>query len=216
MTAADTLPDLVRHERQAFLDTLESLTAAQWEEASLCSAWRVVDVAAHLAWAPVLGPAAAAMAMVRNGFSVNRMIAATAVGWSGRGREAIKEQLRRNMESGAKPIGMPVVAALADAVVHGIDVRRPLGLSRPVTADVLAPVAGFQLHTPWPLSGVVGGSASRRVTGVRLVASDVAWAHGDGPEVRATAEAMARLLYGRPVMADELVGEGAAVLLARL
>lgn len=216
MTSLDASSDLVRLERRAFLDTLEALTPAQWEHQSLCSEWRVVDVAAHLAWAPVLSPAAGTMAMVRSRFSVNRTIASTAVGWSSRGRDAILEQLGRNMTSGARPIGMPVVAALADAVVHGIDVRRPLGLERTIPREALAPVAAFVLRTPWPLNRVVGGNAARRVEGVRLVAEDVDWSHGDGPEVRASAESMALLLYGRPLAADELSGAGAAVLRARL
>lgn len=214
MTA--TLSDLVRRERRGFLDTLGSLSTQQWDEQSLCSGWRIIDVAAHLAWAPVLGPAAGAAAMVRNGFSVNRMIAATAVGWSARGQVAIMDQLERNLETGAKPIGMPTVAALADAVVHGIDVRRPLGLTHPIPADALGPVSEFVLQTPWPLSGVVGGNAGRRVAGVRLVASDVDWSRGDGPDVNASAEAIARLLYGRRLTAEELSGPGAQILRSRL
>lgn len=216
MTLPDGLPELVRLERRAFLDTLETLTPAQWEHPSLCGEWRVVDVAAHLAWAPVLGPSAGTMAMVRSRLSVNRMIASTAVGWSSRGPDAILEQLGRNMESGAKPLGMPVVAALADAVVHGIDVRRPLGLERRIPREALTPVADFVLKTPWPLNAVVGGNAARRVEGVRLVAEDVDWSHGDGPEVRASAESVALLLYGRPLAAHELSGAGADVLRARL
>ncbi len=216
MTSSDVLPALVRRERRAFIDTLEGLTPMQWEQQSLCSEWRVIDVAAHLAWAPVLGPAAGTMAMLRSRFSVNRTIASTAVGWSRRGRGAILDQLRHNLESGAKPFAMPTVAALADALVHGIDVRRPLGLEQRITADALAPVADFVLRMPWPLNGVVGGNAARRAAGVRLVADDIDWSHGDGPEVRASGEAIALLLYGRPLRADELAGTGADVLRARI
>ncbi|PKH40493.1 TIGR03083 family protein [Nocardioides alpinus] len=216
MEASSPLPDLVRQERRAFIDRLQSLTPQQWEARSLCSEWRVIDVAAHLAWAPTLGPLEGGRAMLRSRLSVNRMIASSAVRWSDRGRVAITEQLEHNLESGAKPIGMPTVAALADAVVHGIDVRHPLGLVQPLSAEVLGPVADFVLRTPWPLNGVVGGSAARRVDGVRLAASDVDWSHGVGPEARASAEAIARLLYGRPLAADELTGPGADVVRARL
>jgi uncharacterized protein (TIGR03083 family) len=216
MTSNDAMPELVRRERAAFIDTLETLTSEQWFTQSLCSEWRVVDVAAHLAWAPVLGAGAGMAAMVRNGFSMNRMIASSAVGWSARGQDAILAQLRLNLASGAKPIGMPTVAALADAVVHGIDVRRPLGLERPIPADVLGPVTEFSLGTPWPMNAVVGGSAKRRLAGVLLVATDVDWSHGAGPEVQATAETVARLVYGRPVSPDDLTGPGARVLLGRL
>ena len=176
----------------------------------------MVDVAAHLAWAPVLGVGAGAAATVRHGFSMNRMIARSAVGWSERGRDAILAQLRDNARTGATPIGMPPVAALADAVVHGMDVRRPLGLPAGVPVEALAPLAEFGLRTPWPINVVVGGSARRRVAGVRLVATDTDWTHGSGPDVLASAETLLLLLYGRPVAPDELTGPGAPALLARL
>jgi uncharacterized protein (TIGR03083 family) len=208
--------DLTHAHRLDFIATLEGLTADQWQTPSLCTEWRVVDVAAHLAWAPVLGAGAGAVAMVRHGLSMNRMIARSAVGWSEHGRDAILAQLRDNARTGATPIGMPPVAALADAVVHGLDVRRPLGLPGEVPVEALAPVAGFALGTPWPLNVVVGGSARRRVAGVRLVATDADWARGSGPDVYASAATLLLLLYGRPVAAAELAGPGAPVLLARL
>ena len=216
MSETSTVPDLTRAQREGFIETLEGLRPDQWATPSLCSGWRVVDVAAHLAWAPALGPGAGAVAMVRHGFSMNRMIERSAVGWSARGRGAIVAQLRDNARSGARPIGMPPVAALADAVVHGLDVRRPLGLPGRVPVASLAPLADFVLGTPWPMNTVVGGSARRRVAGVRLVATDTDWSHGKGPEVRGTAEALVLVLYGRAVAAAELAGDGAALLRARL
>ncbi len=210
------LPDLTRTQREGFVETLEALTPEEWVAPSLCREWRVVDVAAHLAWAPLLGAGAGAVAMVRHGFSMNRMIARAAVGWSARGRDAILAQLRDNARSGARPIGMPPVAALADAVVHGLDVRRPLGLPGRVPVAALAPLADFALATPWPMSTVVGGSARRRVAGVRLVATDTDWSYGTGPEVRASAEALVLVLYGRAPRPDELIGDGAPLLRARL
>jgi len=208
--------DLTRAHREGFVDTLEGLTPAQWETSSLCTEWRVADVAAHLAWAPVMGVRAGAAAMLRNGLSMNRMIARSAVGWSRRGRDAILAQLRDNARTGVTPIGMSPVAGLADAVVHGLDVRRPLGLPGQVPAAALAPLADFGLGTPWPMSTVVGGSARRRVAGVRLVATDTDWIHGEGPDVLASAETLLLLLYGRPVPPDALDGPGAHVLRARL
>lgn len=216
MTSPTPLNGLLRAERAALLETLVELTDEQWHQPSLCEGWRVVDVAAHLAWTPVLGPVAGAVAMIRNRGSVNAMIASTAIAWSDRGREAIVGQLAANIESGATPIGMPTVAAVADAVVHGADVRRPVGLARAVPAAALEPIAAFVLHTPWPLNGVVGGNAARRVAGVRLVADDTDWSYGEGPEVRATAETLALLLYGRRIWHDDLSGAGAEMVLARL
>ena len=216
MSDLATLSELTREHREGFIETLEGLAADQWLTPSLCGEWRVLDVAAHLAWAPVLGARSGVVAMARHGFSMNRMIARSAVAWSARGRSAILQQLRDNARTGACPIGMPPVAALADAVVHGLDVRRPLGLPGRVPPESLAPLADFSLGTPWPMNVVVGGSARRRVRGVRLVATDLDWTHGGGPEVRASAEALLLLLYGRAPRGNELAGPGAATVLARL
>lgn len=216
MSDTTALAALTRSQREGFVDTLAGLSDDQWLAPSLCAEWRVVDVAAHLAWAPVLGPATGAVAMVRHGFSMNRMIARSAIEWSARGREAILDQLRSNARTGVTPIGMPPVAGLADAVVHGLDVRRPLGLPGQVPPESLAPLADFTLGTPWPMNAVVGGSARRRVAGVRLVAADTNWAHGDGPEVRGSAEALLLLLFGRTPAPGELTGPGADTLAARL
>jgi uncharacterized protein (TIGR03083 family) len=203
MSDTTTMPDLTRTHREGFISTLEGLTDSQWLAPSSCARWRVIDVAAHLAWAPVMGVGAGAVAMARHGFSMNRMIAGCAIAWADRGRDAILDQLRSNARTGARPVGMPPVAALADAVVHGLDVRRPLGLPGQVPAPVLGPLADFALATPWPMNVVVGGSARRRVAGVRLVATDTDWSHGSGPEVRASAEDLLLVLYGRtPRLAD--------------
>lgn len=216
MSGTTSVPDLTRAHREGFIETLEALAPGDWLTPSLCDHWRVVDVAAHLAWAPVMGTGAGVVALARHGFSMNRMIARSAIEWSSRGREAILDQLRRNARTGARPVGMPPVAALADAVVHGLDVRRPLGLPGQVPPTSLAPLADFTLGTPWPLTAVVGGSARRRVADVRLVATDVAWSHGEGPEVRGSAEALLLLLYGRRPEPGELGGPGADVVSVRL
>ena len=52
--------------------------------------------------------------------------------------------------------------------------------------------------------------------GLRLVATDVEWSHGDGPEVRGPGEAILLALTGRPAVLDELVGEGVATLRERV
>jgi uncharacterized protein (TIGR03083 family) len=216
MSDTATLSSLTRTHREGLVATFEGLAPDQWLVPSLCSGWRVVDVAAHLAWAPVLGAGAGAVAMARHGFSMNRLIARSAVAWSARGRDAILVQLRDNARTGARPVGMPPVAGLADAVLHGLDVRRPLGLPGQVPEEALAPLADFVLGTPWPMNAVVGGSARRRVAGVRLLATDADWTHGDGPEVRASAEDLLLVLYGRLPRPADLTGDGAGLLLSRL
>ena len=60
------------------------------------------------------------------------------------------------------------------------------------------------------LGGFVG--AKKRVAGLRLVATDVDWSHGSGPEVSGPGEAILLAASGRPAALAELDGEGVDVL----
>ena len=191
------LKDLVRTERLAFIDLLKTLTEDQWRTPSLCSAWTVENVAAHLAWAPVAGPLEMGLAALRAGFRTNRLIADSAVRWTARGRPAILDQLRRNVESDAKPLGMPRVAALTDAVVHGLDVRIPLGLHRDVDPEAFRLIADWTVSSRWPMTIPVGGNVRKRLRGTRLVATDADWAWGEGAELHERADRILLRLLGR-------------------
>ena len=194
------LKDLVRTERLAFIDLLTTLTEDQWRTPSLCSAWTVENVAAHLAWAPVAGPLEMAPAALRAGFRTNRLIADSAVRWTARWRPAILDQLRRNVDSDAKPLGLPPVAALTDAVVHGLDVCVPLGLHRDVDPEAFRLIADWTVGSRWPMTIPVGGSPRRRLRGTRLVATDADWAWGEGAEVREPADLILLRLLGRDLV----------------
>jgi uncharacterized protein (TIGR03083 family) len=191
------LKDLVRTERLAFIDLLKNLTEDQWHTPSLCSAWTVENVAAHLAWAPVAGPLEMGPAALRVGFRTNRLIADSAVRWTARGRPAILDQLRKNVESDARPLGMPPVAALTDAVVHGLDVRVPLGLHRDVDPEAFRLIADWTVGSRWPMTIPVGGSVRKRLRGTRLVATDADWDWGEGAELRGPTDRILLRLLGR-------------------
>jgi uncharacterized protein (TIGR03083 family) len=203
----------IRSERLALVDFLGTLSAEEWATPSLCEGWTVQDVAAHLACAPPMSVPRAYAELARSGFRLNRMIADTAARWSRRGPAAIIEQLRANAETGAKPIGMPEVAILADAVIHPLDIRRPLGKEpRSLPLDVFVPAADWLSAARWPMTAPLGGGARRRLEGVRLVADDLPWASGTGEELHGSSVALMLLLSNRPVGEDELTGPGVAVL----
>ena len=208
--------DVIRAERLALVDTFETMTPEQWATPSLCEGWTVEDVAAHLAWAPVLSPARMAAGLVRAGLRPNRFAHDSAVRWSARGTPAILAQLRANAAQDVGPVGVPRGAVLVDAVVHALDVRRPLGEHRAVPTAAFVPAADFSARTRWPASLLLGGGPARRVAGVRLVAEDHPWSSGEGPEVQASGEALILLLCGRSLDPDELRGEGAPVVRDRL
>src|SRR2546429_461620 len=87
-------------------------------------------------------------------------------------------------------------------------------LLRGLTPERLAIVLDFSLTR-------TGGSATlasarRRAKGLRLIANDVEWSAGVGPEVRGPGEAILMALNGRaPALAD-LEGDGVPVLAGRM
>ena len=52
--------------------------------------------------------------------------------------------------------------------------------------------------------------------GLRFVATDIGWKHGDGPEVQGTGEALVLAVAGRRVVLGELRGDGVAILSGRI
>ena len=97
---------------------------------------------------------------------------------------------------------------LTDTLVHHQDIRRPLGLARDIPADRLRAALRFATFAP-PLRGFWHGR------GVRLVATDLDWRFGVGPEAVGPGEAVLMTLSGRRGAACELVGPGAARLVQR-
>ena len=109
--------------------------------------------------------------------------------------------LRRHLTPTGLTAGPGGAIAVTDGLIHHQDIRRPLGLPRTVPQERLLPALRTALCAP-VLSGVL------RVRDVRLVATDVDWAFGRGPEVRGTAEALRMAIAGRPGLAAELFGPG--------
>jgi len=201
--------DVIRTERLALVDWLETLSPEQWSTPSLCEGWTVQEVAAHLAWAPVLSPGRLVTGLLRAGMRPNRYAHDSAVRWARRGIPTVLAQLRTNAAQDVGPVGMPRDAVLVDAVVHALDMRRPLGQTRPLPAAAFLPTAEFLVRIRWPGSALLGGGVRKQIRGLRLVAEDQDWSSGEGPEVRGSGEALLLLLSGRTVGAGELHGEGA-------
>lgn len=200
--------ELLREARLPLVELLGDLGQAEWETPSLCQGWRVLEVAAHLAWASVEPPWATAAGLLRARLRVNRLNDENARRWARRGPGAVLEQLRANAASGATPFGVPWPAPVVDAVVHELDVRRPLGRPSVLAEPVFRLTADFLLAARWPLPVLVGGDPRRRIGGVRLVADGTTWTYGEGPEVHASPQTLLLLLAGRRVGPDELRGPG--------
>lgn len=125
------------------------------------------------------------------------------------------DQLRRNAEEDRRPLGTTPTMALTDALCHADDIRHPLDSAVAPAAEPFAIVADALVGQRWPATLMVGGHARQAGKGLRLVADDTGWTHGDGPEVHGAAETWLRVLGGRQVGPDELSGPGAGTFYAR-
>ncbi len=195
-------------ERIELADFLETLTPEEWDAQSLCEEWKVRDVVAHLIFVTEVVLGRALVGVAKSGFNPNRYVARAAIAAGKQPPEDLQEQMRDLASSQKLPPLRKPWHLLADTVVHHQDIRRPLGKPRAIPAERVIGALGVA-------NGIAGSGIKQRIAGLRLVATDMEWEHGDGPEVRGTGEALLMTVCGRARLLDELTGEGVARLRAR-
>jgi uncharacterized protein (TIGR03083 family) len=200
---------VIAAERRAVADMLDGLSPQQWETQSLCAGWTVRHVAAHLSVVLTRGLGTFVVAAIRAGGNLdraNRILVAREVT---RPIPGIVGDLRANADSRFTPPTFGSEAPLTEVLLHGEDMRTPLGIAdgRPVerwhgALDLLLSPKGRR------------GFAAKGVPALRYVATDTEWAHGSGDEVRGPAVALALTISGRPARIGELSGPGLATVRA--
>lgn len=132
--------ELVRAEQAEILATLAQLTDEQWSTPSLCAGWRVRDVAAHLLVdEPLheLGTVTVVIKMIGWRFDVDRANSwwvAHCAAWP---RERILEAFERSLTPGRMSRYLGADVQLRAAVIHHLDMTRPLGVERAASAERL-------------------------------------------------------------------------------
>jgi uncharacterized protein (TIGR03083 family) len=201
----------VAEERVALADELGGLAPADWDRGSRCRGWRIRDVVGHLVYLAEATYPGWALDTIRygRGVAVNGALDAAARRLGSTEPAELLDRLRAASGGRFRAPGAPPAAALGEVVVHGEDVRRPLGLATPERDPAgLVPVLRLYRRVGWYFTR----SGSR---GLRLVATDTDWAAGSGPELRGPALALLLAMAGRGPSGDELAGDGVAVLYAR-
>jgi uncharacterized protein (TIGR03083 family) len=200
----------VRTERLNLCDDLDGLTDAQWVAQSLCSAWTVREVVAHLTVTTRATIPFVVRSAIKARGSFDRMTANVA-----RDRAAqfttteLVRQLRESAESSRRIVGSGPMDPLMDLLVHGQDIARPLGRPHGMRTDVA--LAALEYVAP---NRFLGGPG--RVGGLTLIATDAEWSTGEGPSVRGTAENLLLVSAGRSAALPHLTGPGLDALTARL
>ncbi|MEC4612532.1 maleylpyruvate isomerase family mycothiol-dependent enzyme [Tsukamurella tyrosinosolvens] len=199
---------LIFAERAALAEDLAALADERWVTPSLCAGLTVREVLAHLTAGASDNPLVWFAGVLRHRFDFDANVAQRLAKRLGDRPADTLEQFRAVRTSRTKaPI--PVGAMLGEIVVHGEDIRRPLGIVRAHPAEVLERVAGFYAGSDLMLP------SATRARDLRLRAVDGSFDVGSGPEVTGPLIALIMALTGRDDYLAELGGPRLAEFAAR-
>jgi uncharacterized protein (TIGR03083 family) len=201
--------DLARSEREDFAAFLETLSPQQWEAPTLCERWNVRQVAAHAISFDELRGGALVRRFLKGWLRVDRINQVGVDDYADHTAADLIALIRAHAEPHGLTAGFGGRVALTDNMIHQQDIRRPLGLPRTIDDRRLRVALDFALTSP-----TIRGA--RRTKRLRLVATDLDWSHGGGPEVRGPGEALLMVMAGRGDALKDLEGPGKDQLADRL
>lgn len=199
---------LIHAERTALAADLAELTEQRWATQSLCDRFTVREVLAHLTAGASLNPVRWMAGVLRCRFDFDRQVAMRLAEHMGAAPAETLARFRRVITSTTKP-PLPILAMLGETIVHGEDIRRPLGIERDYPVATLTTVADYYQGSDLPVL------SKGRVRGLRLTATDGPFTAGVGPRVSGTTLALVMAMAGRAPYCDELDGDGVAILRER-
>ncbi|MGI5202409.1 maleylpyruvate isomerase family mycothiol-dependent enzyme [Spirillospora sp. CA-108201] len=197
---------MVHAERAALIDDLSHLDAGQWEEPSLCDGWTVHDVVAHLVDTARTTRLGFVRRLAQARFDFDRQ---NTQGVERERGASPRETLDRFRQVASRTSTPPAAldSRLVEEVVHGEDIRRPLGLVHAYPQEAVVRSLRYQARTPASFGG-----AKELTARLRLTATDADLVIGDGPEVTGPALALLLTISGRRTSLNELTGPGVPAL----
>jgi uncharacterized protein (TIGR03083 family) len=201
--------NMIHAERAAVADQMETLSPEQWAAPSLCAGWNVHLLAAHILAGAEQTHAAFMRRFAGSGFRFNTMIDRDARRLGEVAPAEIIARLRARTTTTNRPPA-PAMAMLGEAVVHGADLRRSVGLPGATASDAAVACLDMYKSASFPVGG------KKRIRGLRLAATDAQWTYGDGPEVSGPTTSLLLAMTGRRAGLDGLTGDGVQTLRDRL
>ncbi|NYV74557.1 maleylpyruvate isomerase family mycothiol-dependent enzyme [Streptomyces sp. UH6] len=198
----------IHAERAALAADLADLAEERWATPSLCAGLTVREVLAHLTAGASLNAVRWLAGVVRCRFDFDRQVSMRLAEQLGATPAATLDRFRRIVPSTTKP-PLPAVAMLGETVVHGEDIRRPLGVRHDHPIETLTRVAEYYAGSDLVVP------AKGRIAGLRLVADDGPFRAGTGPVVSGPTLALTMAMTGRAVHCGDLRGKGVDLLRSR-
>jgi uncharacterized protein (TIGR03083 family) len=205
---AESIWPTIHAERAALADDLTQLTDEQWSTPSLCTEWTVHDVLAHLVSAAKMTPPKFAVKFAGAGFNFDKFAGRQVAAEGAGGPDATLAAFRSVQGRTSAPPG-PKDTWLGEAVVHGEDIRRPLGIKHDYAMDAVTRAITFYSKS----NAIIGGRD--RVAGLTLTATDADFSVGSGPVVQGPAVSLLLAASGRKSALADLTGPGVETLRSR-
>ena len=196
-------------ERNDLADLLADLSLREWNAASLCAGWRVRDVVAHLfSYEELNVPQIIGLCLIGR-LNIDRINELALAPIRDMPPALLVAAAKTHITPRGLTAGIGGRVAFVDTMIHQQDIRRPLRRPRTIPEECIRTALGIVLRSPT--------SGARRVGHhLRLVAIDIEWSFGTGPEVRGPAEALLMSVAGRREALADCSGPGIAQLQARL
>jgi uncharacterized protein (TIGR03083 family) len=204
---ADYMP-MIHEERASLSEFLGTLTPDQWSTPTWCDKWTVQDLVGHLVAAARITAPHFFAGVVSKGFSFDKFVEGDLASYAAGTPAEVKERFDGIITSTRKPPG-PAYVALGEVMVHGEDIRRPLGVKGDHKPEHLVALADAYRKTGVPLYG------KKRIDGLRMHATDVDWSSGSGPEVEGPCMSLVLAMVGRGGALDDCSGPGVETLRTR-
>lgn len=199
---------VIHAERQALADDLSGLSDVQWQTPSQCTDWNVHELLAHMLATARMTKAGFFGKLAGSGFNFDKMAHSEVSKYSAGGPAATLAAWRDAQNASTSPPG-PVDSWLGETLVHGEDIRRPLGIKHEYPTDAVVRVLDF-----YKKSNLIVG-AKKRIAATTMKATDANWSTGNGPEVEGPALSLLLAMTGRSAALDDLSGAGVETLRTR-
>ena len=185
----DLMP-MIHAERQSMADYLATLAPEQWTAPTWCDKWNVQQVTGHLVAAAKITAPHFFGGIIKSGFSFNKFVEKDLITYAAGSPSDVLGRFKSIVTSIRKPPG-PAYVALGEVMVHGEEIRRAVGAHGDHATESLTTLAEKYKTSGAPLR------AKKRLVGLRLVANDVDWSTGAGPEVSGPCMSLILAMVGR-------------------